>query len=211
MKNSDKILEIVKFISKDREPSHDFFHIMRVVKNAQNIGRKENADTEILFYAALLHDVIVYKKDRHYKKNGSNDSARFAEILLNKLSELNKDKIKLICYAIRVHNFKKKILPKTLEAKILQDADRIDALGAIGIARLFSVCGEENREFYHETDPFYKTERKLDDLKFGLDHFVKKILILENIMHTKSGKEIARKRTEFIKKYLKELEIELYQ
>ncbi|MGD1836929.1 MAG: HD domain-containing protein [Nitrososphaeraceae archaeon] len=207
----NKILEIVKCITQDREPSHDFYHIMRVIQNAQNIGKKENADLEILFYSALLHDVVVYKKNNYSKDNGSNESARFAEILLNEYNQLDKDKIKLICYAIKVHSFKKKLIPKTLEAKILQDADRIDALGAIGIARLFSVCGSENRKFYHMTDPFYKNERKLDDIKFGLDHFFKKILLLEDTMHTKTGKEIARRRTKFVKKYLNEFEDQLHE
>ena len=76
----------------------------------------------------------------------------------------------------------------------MQDADRLDAIGAIGIARTFSVCGGENRSLYNPTDPFCKSERELDDMQWTLDHIKKKLMILKNSMYTKTAKKIAEER-----------------
>jgi uncharacterized protein len=96
-----------------------------------------------------------------------------------------------------------------LEGKILQDADRLDAIGAIGIARTFSVGGSENRCLYNPADPFYETDRELNDTKWTLDHVKKKLLILKNSMHTKTAKEIAEERTAFIELFLNQLRKEI--
>jgi len=90
----------------------------------------------------------------------------------------------------------------------LQDADRLDAIGAIGIARVFSVSGAKNRKFYEPNDPFSKT-RKPNDKKWALDHFFKKLLVLENTMNTKTGKIEAKKRTKVLKNYLARLKEEI--
>src|SRR5919199_1443978 len=94
--------------------------------------------------------------------------------------------------------YPKKLAPCTLEGKILQDADRLDAIGAIGLARTFSVGGSENRSLYNPLDPFCKSERPLDDTQCTLDHIKKKLMILRNSMHTKAAKKIAEERTEFM-------------
>ena len=91
-----------------------------------------------------------------------------------------------------------------MKEKILQDADRLDAIGAIGIARVFSVSGAKNRQFYEPNDPFLKN-RKADDGKWALDHFFKKLFLLEHMMNTKTGKIEAKKRTSVLKNYLTSL------
>ena len=113
-----------------------------------------------------------------------------------------------ISYAVQVHRYSYGIVPTTLEAKILQDADRLDALGAIGIARLFMTGGSLRRELYSPLDPFCRT-RKPDDGTWSLDHFYRKLLKLELGMHTMVGKKLAKKRTAFLKNYLMELEAEV--
>ena len=96
-----------------------------------------------------------------------------------------------------------------MEGKILQDADRLDALGAIGIARTFSVGGGENRSLYNSKDPFCESDRELDDTRWTLDHIKKKLLILKNSMHTMTAKEIAEQRTDFIESFLNQLRREI--
>ena len=119
------------------------------------------------------------------------------------------DRISKICYCIRAHSYTKKVVPTTLEGRILQDADRLDALGAIGIARTFSVAGLENRTFYHADDPFCRSGRDLDDKKWTVDHFQTKLLKLQEIMHTESAKKIARERTRFMKLFIRQLQNEI--
>lgn len=91
----------------------------------------------------------------------------------------------------------------------MQDADRLDAMGAIGIARTFSIGGSENRSLYNPIDPFYESNRELDDTQWTLDHIKKKLLILKDSMHTKTAKKIAQQRTEFIQLFLNQLRKEV--
>ena len=119
------------------------------------------------------------------------------------------DEIDKICYCIRTHSYSKRLVPATLEAKILQDADRLDALGAIGIARTFSVGGSERRSFYNPDDPFWKSSRELDDREWTLDHFGTKLLKLKDSMHTKTAKEMAQERARFMELFIKQLQKEL--
>jgi uncharacterized protein len=99
-------------------------------------------------------------------------------------------------------------VPKTIEGKVLQDADRLDALGAIGIARTFAVGGSEKRPFYSAYDPFCNT-RKPDDKKWTLDHFYKKLLLLEKKMNTSTARKEAARRTKILKKFLADLKKEI--
>ncbi len=189
------------------ESAHDFEHIMRVYKNAEMLSKKEIADTKLVLTAALLHDIISFPKSDKKSKTSSTKSAIEAKKILKKF-DYSDDEIKIISDAIRDHSFSKNKIPKTLEGKILQDADRLDALGAIGIARVFAVSGSERRAFYDKTDPFC-TNRIPNDQKWALDHFYKKLIHLEKLMNTDSAKLEARRRTKFMKNYLSELKKEL--
>ena len=189
------------------DPAHDFEHVMRVYKNAKKLCKKENANEKIVLSAALLHDIVSYPKS---DKRSSTSSIRSAEEAKKILSKLNYtlNEIKIISDAIRDHSFSRGKIPQTLEGKILQDADRLDAIGAIGIARVFAVAGSESRPFYNDEDPFCK-KRVLDDQKWTLDHFYKKLLLLESLMNTNSGKSEAKQRTMVLKNFLSELKKEL--
>ena len=121
---------------------------------------------------------------------------------------ISQEEIQIISDAIRDHSFSQNKTPKTIEGKILQDADRLDAIGAIGIARVFAVAGSENRPLYNTDDPFCK-KRPPDDQQWTLDHFYKKLLRLESIMNTNYGKIEAKKRTKILKNYLSDLKKEL--
>jgi uncharacterized protein len=202
------IIKRVERMLKGRDPAHDFHHIMRVYKNAEMIGKSEGTDMEVLLPAALLHDLVVYPKGSAKSSRSSDESAGLAKKILGKYG-YPQDQINLICYCIRAHSYTKKVVPTTLEGRILQDADRLDALGAIGIARTFSISGSENRTFYNADDPFCRSNRNLDDKKWTLDHFQMKLLKLEEIMHTKTAKKIARERTRFMILFIKEMQKEI--
>ena len=189
------------------DSAHDFEHIMRVFKNAQKICKKENANEKLVLSAVLLHDVISYPKSDKRSKLSSIKSAEESKKILKKFN-FTKEEIKIVSDAIRDHSFSRNKIPTTLEGKILQDADRLDAIGAIGIARVFAVSGSEKRPFYNVKDPFCKS-RTPDDSIWTLDHFYRKLLKLESLMNTKSGKIEAKRRTKVMKAFLNELKTEI--
>ena len=197
----------VKKIYVQNDPSHDFAHIMRVYKNAEKICKTESVNKKLVLISVLLHDIV---KKSHSKKSSKSSADLSAEKSLDILRKLNipKLEIDIITEAIRNHSFTKKKISKSIEGKILQDADRLDAIGAIGIARVFSVSGAKNRQFYEPNDPFLKN-RKADDGKWALDHFFKKLFLLEHMMNTKTGKIEAKKRTNVLKSYLTSLKKEI--
>jgi len=204
------VLDLIKTDIKKimhNDTAHDFDHIMRVYKNAQQIIKKEKANEKLVLSAVLLHDIVSFPKSDKCSKNSSIESAKKAKIILKKY-DFTLDEITIVCDAISEHSFSQKKIPKTIEGKILQDADRLDALGAIGIARVFATGGSLRRSFYNLDDPFCK-KRIPDDKTWTLDHFFEKLLKLEFLMNTKSGKIEAEKRTEILKDFLKQLKYEI--
>jgi len=204
----DKIQKRVQKILEGRDPAHDFYHILRVYKNAELIGQHEGADMEVLLAAALLHDLVVYPKGSAKRSKSADDSADMAEKILHDYG-YPQDKIDRICYCIRAHSYSKNLIPSTLEGKILQDADRLDAIGAIGVARTFSVGGSENRMFYNPSDPFCKSDREPDDKRWTLDHFQAKLLKLKDSMHTQAARDMAQERANFMRLFVERLQKEI--
>ena len=191
-----------------QDPAHDFQHVMRVYKNAKLIGTQEGAIMRILLPAVLLHDIVVYPKGSDNSVMSSDDSADLAEKILQRL-RYSQHEINGISYCIRAHSFSKRLIPASLEGRILQDADRLDALGAIGIARTFSVGGSEKRTFYNAGDPFCRSGRRPDDKQWTLDHFHTKLLQLKDLMHTRTAKRIAQQRTRFVMLFIRQLQKEI--
>lgn len=204
----DRIKRKVMRMLEGRGSAHDFQHIMRVYKNAKLIGQREGADMEILLPAVLLHDIVVYPKGSAKSSRSSDDSADLAENILQRYG-YSQDKINRISNCIRTHSYSDRLVPASLEGKILQDADRLDALGAIGIARTFSVGGSEKRTFYNADDPFCRSSRELDDRQWTLDHFQKKLLKLKDLMHTRTAKKIAQQRTKFMMLFIRQMKMEI--
>ena len=191
---------------KEADPAHDFSHILRVYQNAKTIGKKEGADMQVLLFSALLHDVGSASKDLEDSIDSDQRQKAVLDFLIKK--GLPKNVQEKILYAVNVHRFSKGIVPDTLEAKILQDADRLDALGAIGIARVFMTGGTLGRALHDPIDPFCKN-REPDDKKWNLDHFYRKLLKLESGMHTRTAREMAARRTNVLRRYLSDLEQEI--
>jgi uncharacterized protein len=204
--DAETMFEEIKPMYEGADPAHDFSHIMRVFKNAQYVGKAEGADMQILLLAALLHD--IGSESKLSKKSSESDALRqkIEDFLMKK--GLDDNATKSVLYAIRVHRFSKGLVPSTLEAKILQDADRLDAIGAIGIARVFMTGGAMGRKLYNPNDPFCES-REPDDKMWNLDHFFRKLLRLESGMHTETGKRIAKRRDAVLKRYLSDLQREL--
>ena len=203
MNQIENLKKIAKKKLMNNDPAHDFEHIMRVYRNAEKICKTESGNKKLVLSAVLLHDIIKNKN----QKNSSEKSAKLAEKIL-KENHFSPDEIMIISDAIKEHSFSKGRIPSTPEGKILQDADRLDAIGAIGLARVFSFSGSNNRPLYDPKDPFSKN-RNLNDNKWALDHFFKKLLTLEQKMNTKTGKLLAKKRTKILKNYLKEIKDEI--
>src|SRR5690242_16581607 len=180
------------------DSAHDFEHITRVYKNA---------NMKLVLTAVLLHDVISFPKSDKRSKTSSMKSSIAAQRIL-KNQGYDKKEIKIISDAILDHSFSRGKVPNTIEGKILQDADRLDAIGAIGIARAFSVGGSGKRPFYNKSDPFCQ-KRKPDDTIWTLDHFYKKLLLLEKKMNTSTAKKEARRRTKIMKKFLNDFKKEI--
>jgi uncharacterized protein len=197
--------EVEKRIKND--PAHDYSHIMRVYKNAQKIAKLEKTDARLVLTAALLHDIVQFPKSDRRSKTASTKSAQLAKRILSKY-DYTKKEIQIVTDAIRDHSYSRNKTPKTLEGKILQDADRLDALGSIGIARTFSVGGAEGRPIYNELDPFCD-KRRPDDKSWTVDHFYRKLLLLEKKMNTKFARKEARRRTLLLRRFLLELKKEI--
>jgi uncharacterized protein len=204
------VLDSLKDESKkimDGDSAHDFEHVMRVYKNAKKICKEEKANEKLILSAALLHDIVSYPKSDKRSKMSSLESAKKSKQILKKY-DFSKEEITIVSDAICDHSFSQNKVPRTLEGRILQDADRLDALGAIGIARVFATGGSLKRPFYNLDDPFCKT-RIPDDKIWTLDHFFQKLLKLESLMNTKSGKVEAKRRTRVLKEFLNYLKQEL--
>ena len=197
----DNGIKYVKEIFENEYSGHDFFHTFRVFKLAKEIAIIENANVEIVMLSALLHDVDDIKLSPNTNKN--KDNAR--KFLEN--NNVEKDTIDLICNIIGEVSYKGKdtVPGKTLEARIVQDADRLDAIGAIGIARAFAYGGHHNRVMY---DPdilpsLNMTEEEYrNHISTTVNHFYEKLFNLKDLMNTMAAKEIAIDRENYMKEYL---------
>ncbi|NOD76182.1 HD domain-containing protein [Ruegeria sp. HKCCD4332] len=190
----------------ETDPAHDLAHLDRVWTNAQAIA-DDQTDMTVLLAASYLHDLVNLPKDDPDRHLASRKSAVESEPILKDLG-YNSNQVRAIQHAIEAHSFSANIAPKTAEARILRDADRLDALGAIGIARNFSVSGALGRTLYDAADPFAQN-RPLDDLHFSLDHWKVKLLRLPGDMLTQTGRQIAEQRTARMIRFLEEFAEEI--
>lgn len=199
----EKTLSYIKDIFKNDYSGHDYYHSLRVYNLATSICKEEHGNLEITQLASLLHDVDDYKL---FGGNGSNYSN--AETFL-KNNNIPDEKINLICNIIGSISFKgtDSKVPESLEGKIVQDADRLDAIGAIGIARTFAYGGSKNRSMH------IPNEKPRDNMNFEeystlngttINHFYEKLLNLKDLMNTDTAKKLAESRHKYIQNFLSE-------
>ncbi|QLQ19817.1 MAG: HD domain-containing protein [Exiguobacterium profundum] len=172
--------------------SHDLSHILRVWANVCRLMAEEGGDAEILLAATLLHDCVAVEKTSPLRAKASRLAAYRARGILADLG-WPAPRIAAVAHAIAAHSFSAGIAPETLEARILQDADRLDAIGLIGVARCFYVAGRTGVNLYDPTDPS-AANRPLDDRRFALDHFETKLLTLARGFQTETGRRLALAR-----------------
>ncbi len=190
------------------DPAHDLAHLDRVWRNAQTIAQAEGkGDLRVLLAASYLHDLVNLAKDHPERRLASTRSAETAGPVLEELA-YTPDEIKATRHAITAHSYSAGISPETDEAMILRDADRLDALGAIGIARTFVVAGALGLSLYDPTDP-HAQHRSLEDSRFAIDHWQVKLLKLPDGMLTNTGRDMARQRTWVMLDYLAMLSQEI--
>ena len=207
--SKNKIIKKVKeYVKKNLggEPTgHDWWHSWRVWKLSKKIAQKEGGNLFVIELAALLHDMADWK---FYGRNTKKGIDKIKNLLRN--LEVDEKIINHICHIIKNISFKGagvKDRIKTKEGMIVQDADRLDVLGAIGIARIFAYGGFKKREIYnpdikpklHKSFKEYKSAKTT-----SINHFYEKLLLLKNRLNTKTAKKIARRRHGFLKNYLKE-------
>lgn len=189
--------------------AHNIQHVLRVVKTAKALCRQEQGQLAIVLPAAYLHDCFSFAKNHPDKAKSSTIAAdRAVEFLLSiDYPQAYHDDIH---HAIVAHSYSAHVTPRTREAQIVQDADRLDALGAIGVARCIQVNTQLENEFYSSNDPFCQS-RSADDRQFAIDHFYTKLLKLQHTMHTQSAQQEAAQRTQFMHLYLQQLSSEITQ
>lgn len=189
------------------DAAHDLEHVRRVAANARELAAAEGASLEIVLPAAWLHDCVTVPKDSPQRVTASRLAAAQA---VGWLREWGWPEVLLpdTAHAIEAHSFSAGIAPRTIEAKVVQDADRLDALGAVGLARCLMLGGALGRMLYATDDPFCEL-RPPDDRTACVDHFYTKLLKLEATMQTESGKKEAKRRTEFLREFLVQLRREM--
>ncbi len=188
--------------------SHDRSHLLRVWRNAQEIGAHEpECDWAVLTAAVILHDCVAVEKNSPQRAQASRLAGTRARTILAGLAWAPAS-IGLAAHAIEAHSFSASIAPETLEARIMQDADRLDAIGAIGIARCFYVAGRMGSSLYDPDDPA-AANRTLDDRNFALDNFATKLFKVAGNFQTKGGQALADARTrtmhDFVRAMLNEI------
>ncbi|UOE82796.1 HD domain-containing protein [Vibrio splendidus] len=190
-----------------QDAAHDISHIKRVVKTAKALCAQEQAKLEVVLPAAYLHDCFTFPKN-HPDRAKSSQMAADKAISFLKSIEYPAPYLDKIHHAIVTHSYSANITPETLEAQIVQDADRLDSLGAIGIARCLYVGQSFNAELYNHEDPFAE-HRDLDDKHYSVDHFYVKLFKLAGTMNTESAKLEANKRTDYMRGFLEQLGAEV--
>jgi uncharacterized protein len=189
------------------DAAHDLDHVRRVVAVAERLARQEGADLRIVRPAAWLHDCVSIAKGSPERARASRHAARQAEHWLLEWG-FPHELIPAVAHAIEAHSFSAGIAPRTPEARVVQDADRLDALGAVGLARCLMLGGQLGRPLYAPDDPFCE-RRAPDDSAACVDHFHTKLLRLQDSMQTAAGRSEAVQRTAFLRSFLDQLRSEI--
>lgn len=200
----EKTKEFIRNKLQGEGSGHDWWHIYRVWNNAKYIGKMERVDMFVVELAALLHDIADWKFNKGSEDAGAKEARKWLELL-----EVEDNIISHVCEIVATSSFRGagvKSKMRTLEGKVVQDSDRLDAIGAIGIGRTFAYGGHIGRGMYdpdikpqrHETAEEYKKNNSTT-----INHFYEKLLLLKNLMSTESAKKIAAERHKYMEDFLK--------
>jgi uncharacterized protein len=192
---------------RDADSGHGIEHVQRVVANAIGIARGTEAVMEVILPAAWLHDCVWVPKNSPQRSQASRLAAHCAGAYLSEIDYPDEYR-SAIAHCIAAHSFSAGLPCETLEARIVQDADRLEAVGAIGLARCLMTGGAMGQRLYDPQEPF-PYHRPPRDGEQSVDHFFAKLLGLHRTMQTESGRAEAVRRTEFLKAFLEQLAMEL--
>ena len=196
-----------QFSREKRDGAHDLAHCQRVARHALVLARAEGADGEACVAAALLHDLVYLPKNHPDSPRTARMGAELALVWCGEIEPLA-SRAGLIAEAVGTHSYSGGAGPSSLEGAVLQDADRLEALGAIGLARVFATGGSMGAGLWDPGDPWGKA-RELNDKAWSLDHFEKKLLKLAPAMNTATGRRLALGREKVLRDFLVILEEEL--
>ncbi|MFB6175116.1 MAG: HD domain-containing protein [Candidatus Nanohalobium sp.] len=202
----EKIRKKAKSFFGDVKPAHDWKHVRRVENLAEKLAEKEDADKEVVKASVLLHDIGRKKEDEGEIENHAEWGADKAGDILEGLG-YSEGFIEKVQHCVRSHRYSKMPDPETLEARVLSDADNLDALGATGIARTFSYGGEHGRVIADLELPAEQDEEAGGSNSFN--HLQKKILNLKSRVYTDSGLEVAEKRHSYVKDFVERFRAEM--
>ncbi|NNG23250.1 HD domain-containing protein [Massilia sp. ML15P13] len=180
--------------------AHDANHLERVWRNAQALlEHHPEADALVVMAACYLHDLVNLPKDDPDRAQASRRSAKLAR---HQLAWMNfpPERLGAVAHAIEAHSFSANIPAESLEARIVQDADRLDALGAVGLARMFYTAGRMGSSLAHPGDPL-AASRPLDDRAYSLDHIAAKLATLPGKMQTEAGRKLGQERLAMLESF----------
>jgi uncharacterized protein len=207
-KRLDRLIEMVRgTYEAHADPGHDYAHIMRVLKTCREIGEVMGADLRVLLPAAVVHDLVNLPKDHPDRLRASELSADAAAAALVQAGFLEQE-IVAISTIVREHSYSAGRPPSSLESSVLQDADRLDALGAIGLMRMIT-CGSRLGATYYDTEDPTAEKRERDDKRFTIDHLYTKLFGLVEEFNTAEAKRVGVRRATFMKDFVKQLLIEI--
>ena len=198
------------YCSKDA--AHDFEHVLRVLKLAERIGEAEGADMPILRAAVLLHDVARVTEDGGGPCHAAAGAQRAREILAGH----PEDKVEAVAHAIATHRFRASAVPQTLEARILYDADKLDAIGAIGVARAYAIAGRCAQRLWAPA-PLAHAQRSIEEARGDIanaEHtpmheYIFKLSRLRDSLFTATARTVARGRHDYMAQFFERLELEV--
>ena len=200
----DSVFEKIRERSEEflKHSHHSKSHVERVLNLAVRIAKEESADLDVVKAAVLLHDVARAMEDEGKIEDHASEGARMARTLLEEV-DFPKEKIDKVIRCIEGHRFKSCVETENLEAKILRDADRLDIIGAIGLARVFARGGWANQPMY---DPSIPPKEKYDGRSLtSVNHIYEKILKVKDTIKTNAAKKIAEERHRFVEQFLERL------
>ncbi len=191
------------------DAAHDVAHFRRVWRTAQSLMVGQEVDGLVILTACYFHDIVSLAKNDPQRSLASRMAAeKTTTILREDFPLFPEERYPAVRHAIEAHSYSAGIVPQTPEAKIVQDADRLEALGAIGLARVFAVAGSLGAALFDSNDPF-ADERELNDKRYALDHFQAKLLTLPATMQTEKGRALAQHNADYLVQFMAKISAEL--
>lgn len=199
--------EVLRVWGDHTDGAHDVWHLRRVWALAQQIAAVEGGDLAVIEAACFLHDIVNPPKDSPVRAQAAALSAAHAIRFLT-AQGMAEPQVNNVAHAVEAHSFSAGVTPRTIEAQVVQDADRLEALGALGIARCFNVSGQMDAALFHGGDPMAQ-DRALNDRAYALDHFEVKLLRIAETLNTPTARALAQVRVEFMKTFRAQLLAEI--